>query len=168
MKFKSTISLLIILVSNICFSQNTNEFREAFTLQLAVDSTTYYKEEVAKAKYFVKDNVLQIYPDDHLFIETEIKNDKIIAMKVVKENKNPSRTIELEFTQNVNGRKSEGMTLIVSNPFSKSLIYNAMMYIVGKDQWIKTSIIPIQPKLQNYEMWNETIISLALDNWRLE
>jgi len=123
---------------------------------------------VARSKYFVKDNILQIYPSEHLFIETEINNDKIISMKVVKENKNPSKTIEIKFSQNISGRKSEGMILNVSNPFTKSLNYNAMMYIVGKDKWVRTSIIAIKPKLQNFEMWNDTIISLVLSDWRLE
>ena len=161
-------TFILILFFNFCFSQNNTEFREAFTLKLPVDTVTFYQQEVARSKYFVKDNILQIYPNEHLFIETEINNDKIITMKVVKENKNPSKTIEIEFSQNISGRKSEGTTLHVSNPFSKNLNYNAMMYIVGKDKWIRTSIIPIKPKLQNFEMWNDTIISLVLSDWRLE
>lgn len=159
---------ILILFFNFCFSQNNTEFREGFTLKLPVGTATFYQQDVARSKYFVKENILQIYPNENLFIETEINDDKITAMKVVKENKNPSKTIAIKFSQNITGRKSEGMTLNVSNPFDKSLNYNAMMYIVGKNAWIRTSIIPIKPKLQNFEMWNDTIISLVLSDWRLE
>ena len=40
-------------------------------------------------------------------------------------------------------------------------------YVVGGNKWIPTSVIPIGPKLSNFEMWNDIIISLALDNWKL-
>jgi hypothetical protein len=42
------------------------------------------------------------------------------------------------------------------------------MYIVGGDDWYETSIIPVFPGLTNYEMWTDVIISLVLNNWRLE
>ncbi|GAB0155206.1 hypothetical protein CHRYSEOSP005_04670 [Chryseobacterium sp. Alg-005] len=168
MKINGFLIFLLSIISNFCFAQNEIEFREAFTLKLPVDSTQFYQQEVNKSKYFVKDNILQIYPGEHLFLEAEVKGNDIQSMKVVKENKNPAKTIEIEFSQNVSGRKSEGMILKVSNPFNKKLNYNTMMYIVGRNEWIKTSIIPIQPKLKNFEMWNDVIISLVLNHWRLE
>lgn len=33
--------------------------------------------------------------------------------------------------------------LSVSNPFNQTLMYDAMMFIVGKNDWIKTSILLI-------------------------
>ena len=60
------------------------------------------------------------------------------------------------------------MMLSVTNPFDKSLIYDAAMYRVGKDSWSKTSIIPIRPGLINFETWADIIITLVLENWRFE
>lgn len=161
-------TLILGLISSLYLAQNENNSREAFTLKLAVDSINYYEQEVKESKYFVKDNILQIYPGEHIFIEAEVKNNIIQSMKVVKENKNPEKTIEIDFSQKVSGRKSDGMTLQISNPFDKKLNYNAMKYIVGRNEWLKTSIIPIQPKLTNFELWNDVIITLVLNNWRLE
>ncbi|SDQ12430.1 hypothetical protein SAMN05421664_0616 [Chryseobacterium soldanellicola] len=160
--------VLFLLISGFISAQNDNDFREAFTLKLAVDSTTFYQQEVARSKYIVKDDILQIYPGEHIFIEAEVKSDRIESMKVVKENKNPSKTIEIEFSQNVSGRQNRGMMLHVSNPFDKILHYNAMMNVVGKKGWFKTSIIPIDPKLTNFETWPQVIITLVLSNWRFE
>lgn len=168
MIIKNLIILLLCLTANICSAQNDKESREAFTLKLAVDSVRFYQQEVQKSKYFIKENVLQIYPGEHIFVEAETKDGIIESMKVVKENKNPSKTIEIEFSQDAEGSENKGMTLQVSNPFNKTLHYDAMMYIVGKDRWINTSIIPVRPKLKGFEMWNDVIITLVLDNWRLE
>ncbi|MFS4429350.1 hypothetical protein [Chryseobacterium sp. S90] len=162
-----TIALFFgLIISKFCFSQQ--EFRENFTLKLPVDSVRYYQQEVKKSPYFVKENTLQIYPGEHLFIEADVKDGKLESMKVVKDNINPSKTIEIEFSQDTEDRKHKGMMLQVSNPFGKNLLYDAMMYTVGKKEWAKTSIIPIKPKLSNFELWNDVIITLVLNNWRLQ
>ena len=31
-------------------------------------------------------------------------------------------------------------------------------YVVGGNKWIPTSVIPIGPKLSNFEMWNDIIV----------
>ncbi|WP_336718386.1 hypothetical protein [Chryseobacterium mucoviscidosis] len=166
--FQNFFFLFFLIISKFVLAQNENEFREAFTLKIAVDSTTFYQQEIAKSKYFVKDNILQIYPGEHLFIETEVKDDKIQTMKIVKENKNPLKTIEIEFSQEVSGRQNKGMTLSVSNPFDKNLNYDAIINVVGKKGWFETSIIPIKPKLKNFEMWPQPIITIVLNNWRFD
>ena len=166
--FKLILFLLTIFISNNYFSQNRIDSRESFTLKLAVDSLQFYQQQIPQSKYFVNENTLQIFPGEHIFIETEVKNNKIISMNPVKENLNPNKTIEIEFQQNVKGRKHDGMLLKVKNPFDKSLNYNALMYIVGNNKWLETSIIPIKPKLMNFEMWNDVIITLVLEDWRLE
>ena len=89
-------------------------------------------------------------------------------MKVVEKIVEPKRTIQIEFLQNVKDKKPEGMMLKVTNPFDRKLNYNAMMYIVGHNKWLSTSIIPILPNLVNYETWNDVIITLVLEKWRFE
>ena len=161
-------SIFIAVAMASAFGQNDKEFRKPFTLKLSVDTTTFYEQEVLRSKYFVKDNILQIYPSESVLIEVEINENEIKSMKIVGKNKNPSKTIEINFIQKTNGRKHEFMMLEVKNPFKKILNYDAMMYIVGKDKWLKTSIIPVQPKLGSFEIWYDVIITLVLSNWRLE
>lgn len=155
--------------SIISFAQNDIVTREPYKLQLAVDKENYYSMDVEKSPYFVKENILQIYPGEKLNVETEL-NDKneFISMKVVKENVYPKKTITIEFEQKTLDNDDKQMFLVVKNPFDKQLKYEALMYIVGHDKWLETSIIPIQPNLVNYEMWRDVIITLVLKDWNLE
>ena len=166
---KKTLSILVLLIFAISLNaQNEKPEREAFKLIVAIDSVNFYQQDVAKSPYFVKDKILQIYPSEKIFIETEIKSDSIYSMSVVKENLNPERTIIVEFNQNVQGRIHDGMMLSVKNPFDKTLKYEALMYIHGGTEWIPTSIIPIRPNLVNFELWNDVILSLVLVEWKIE
>lgn len=168
----TTIKILLLstlsIFSTFCSAQNDKEYRDTFTLKLPVDSAQFYQQEVPESRYFVKDGVLQIFPGEHLFIETETKGTRITAMKVVKENLNPEKTIEVTLSQTTENRKHEQMMLEVRNPFDKKLNYEAMMYVVGRKDWIKTRIISVRPRLMNFEMWNDIIITLVLSNWSIK
>ena len=150
----------------ISFSQNEKPNREPFTLKLEIDSINYYQQEIQKSPYFVKDNILQIFPSEKINIEVEVENDSIVSMKTVEKIEFPEKTITIDFKQEVKDRKSEMMMLTVKNPFDKIMTYDARMFIVGRDELLTTSIIPIRPKLTNFEMWNDVIITLVLDNWK--
>ena len=165
---KKLFFLLFTLITSFSYAQNEITERQPFTLELAIDNEQYYQMQVDKSHYFVKNNVLQIYPTEKLNIEVEIKNDTIFSMKVVEKITDPKRTIKIEFFQHVDDRKPEGMILTVTNPFERKLNYNAMMYIFGHNKWLSTSIIPIEPNLINYETWPDVIITLVLDKWRFE
>ncbi|WP_124981478.1 hypothetical protein [Nonlabens xiamenensis] len=164
---KNKITILIFLISiGITFAQNEKPNREPFVLRLAVDSENYYQQEIPNSPYFVKDYILQIFPSEKINIEVEIDNDSIVSMKTVEKLEFPEKTITIDFKQEVKDGKSEMMMLTVKNPFNKIMTYDARMFIVGRDELLKTSIIPIRPKLTNFEMWNDVIITLILDNWK--
>ncbi|WP_409417901.1 hypothetical protein [Flavobacterium sp. PS2] len=165
---KKTFTIFAFLLFILCYSQDVKTNRESIKLELIADAENNYSMQVPNSPYFVKEKILQIYPSEKLYIETVIKNDSIYSMEVVNKNVNPKRTIEIEFSQNVTDRTNKQMLLKVTNPFDKKLNYNALMYIVGHDKWIPTSIIPILPNLVNYETWQDTIITLVLENWRFE
>ena len=167
--FRNVVAIAICLVGSVtAFAQNEKVNRDAFILQLPVDGEQYYEQKVESSPYFVKEKVLQIYPGEKLYIEVEVKKNEIISMKVVNENLNPEKTIEIEFTQKVEDRKNEWMMLRIENPFKKDLEYKAMMFIVGHDKWINTNVLPIQAKLSGYETWPDVIITLVLTEWKLK
>lgn len=165
---KKTILLIVTIFSISVYAQNEKPERDAFELSITIDTINFYKQDVLKSPYFVKEKILQIYPTEKIFIEAEIKADSIHTMKVVKENINTEKTIIIEFTQNAENRIHKNMLLSVTNPFNKTLSYEALMYINGVDKWIPTSIIPIKPNLSNFEFWNDIILSLVLIEWKIE
>jgi len=168
MKVKILLTILLSLTLGISYAQNEKTNREEYILKLPVDGEQFYEQKVENSPYFVKENVLQIYPGEKLLIEVKIKKKEFISMKVVKKNLNPEKTIEMEFIQNTKDKKSESMMLKVVNPFKKELEYKAMMFDVGNNQWIHTSIIPVQPKLTGYETLTDVIITIVLSDWKLK
>ena len=165
---KNTLIILCFLIFALCTAQNEKVNREAFTLKLAIDTEHDYSMKVESTPYFVKERIMQIYPSEKLFIETEIKGDTIYSMKVVTKNTHPDKTIEIEFSEDAKDRNNITSMLIVTNPFNKTLRYNALMYTPISQKWKETSILAIRPKLQNFETWPHAIITLVLEQWRLE
>lgn len=161
-KVFSTIALLLSMFS---FSQSSLE-RDSFKLDIIVDEENNYGMDVPKSPYFVKEKILQIFPGEKINVETEVKNDTIFSMKVVKEIIFPERTITIDFSQKGDNRKQQQMFLVITNPYDRKLFYSASMYTPKGQSWVKTNVIPIQPKLVNYEMWPHSIITLVLENWR--
>jgi hypothetical protein len=162
---KTHLLLAFLLLGIFSYAQ---ENRKAFTLEIAADATQQYEAAIPESPYFVKENILQIYCGEKLFVECEVVNDKIASMKVVEKNSHPEKTIEIEFTQNTKDRSAISTMLLVKNPFAKSLKYEAMLFTPLGQEWKRTSIIPVQPKLMSFEMWSHAIVTLVLENWRLE
>ena len=158
--------LILLLVTSFSYSQNQKVESEAFKLELIADPENNYSADISKSPYFVKEKVIQIYPGENLNIETEIKGDTIYSMKVVEKVTSPEKTIKLKFLQNATDRKNTQMILSVVNPFDRKIIYDAMMYTVGGQKWVPTSIIAIQPNLVGYETWPDVIATIVLENWR--
>lgn len=162
---KKYIQFLLLFSVVFAFAQ---EKRKAFTLEIAADETQQYEAAIPESPYFVKENILQLYCGEKLLVECEVVKGKITAMKVVAINSHPERTIEIDFSQSAEDRKKINTTLIVKNPFDQVLRYDALMFTPLGQEWRKTSIIPIRPKLMNFEMWSHAIVTLVLENWRLE
>src|SRR5690606_6698521 len=117
---KNIFLLLFNLLTLLSFSQNEKSYRDSFYLNIVMNSEQNYGMNVESSPYFVKDYILQIYPTEKLFIETEVKNDTIYSMKVVKENLYPEKTITVDFKQSAEDRSKVSMFLTVKNPFDKN------------------------------------------------
>jgi len=168
MNIKTLLAILLIFNITITFAQNEKPKREEYILKLPVDGEQFYEQKVESTPYFVKENVLQIYPGEKLFIEVESTKNEITSMKVVKENINPGKTVEMEFTQETKDKKNKMMMLKIINPFNKDLEYKAMMFIVGHDNWINTDVFPVKAKLTGYETWTDVIITIVLSDWKFK
>lgn len=161
---------IVVLIINLFFVSTlfAQINRNAFTLEIAANETQQYSVEINEGPYFVKEKILQIYCGEKVFIECEIAADTISTMKIVAENSNPTKTIVIEFTQDSKDRTKINSMLTVKNPFNKKLNYDALMFTPTSQEWKSTSIIPVQPKLMNFETWPHAIITLVLTEWRFE
>ncbi|NHN24196.1 hypothetical protein FIA58_000775 [Flavobacterium jejuense] len=165
---KTNFTVLSLFLLTIGFSQNEITKRKAFTLEIVADTEHNYEMDVKETPYFVKEKALQIYPSETLLIQTEIKADTIYSMKIVDKITIPEQTISIKLSLNAEDRSNVVTSLVIKNPFSKKLFYNAMIYSPISQKWEKTNIIPIAPKLMSIETWPYSIITIVLDNWSLE
>ena len=149
-------------------AQNEITHREPFKLQIAIDEEQFYGMDIERTPYFVKDNILQIYPGENLFIETEVQDGSVKSMKVVAKNTHPEKTITIEFNINDEDKKKISTFLTVKNPFNKKLLYKALMFTPISQKWKPTSIIPVRANLIGYEHWPHPIITLVLEGWELQ
>ncbi|MGG5505804.1 MULTISPECIES: hypothetical protein [unclassified Myroides] len=158
----------IILCSFIVQAQDRASQRPAYRLEIAADEQHQYGMDIPASPYFVAPNTLQLFCNEKVWVECEIEGNAIQSMKVVEQNNHPTRTIEIELTQEASDRTRIQTILVVKNPFDQKLKYKAMMFTPTHQDWAKTSILPVEPKLLGYEMWPHAIVTLVLDNWKLK
>lgn len=158
----------ILLCSFIVQAQDSEPKRPAYRLEIAVDEAHQYAMDVPESPYLVAPNTLQLFCNEKIWVECDIKDNAIQNMKVVEQNNHPTRTIEIELMQEADDRTRVQTILVVKNPFDQKLRYEAMMFTPIHQDWAETSILPVEPKLLGYEMWPHAIITLVLDNWKLE
>ena len=161
------LSIVLCAISVSLYAQdNVKSAREGFKLSLAVDGSAVYESDVKPSPYLNGPNVLQLYPGEKVFLEVEQVDGTIKSIKTVKENKNPTKTIEVSFAQNVEGQKHKGMMLQINNPFNMSLTYSAKMFLMNGSKWVNTDVLPVKANLSSFETWPDIIVTIALDGWR--
>lgn len=165
---KLTVILIFQFAFNVFFAQNDKPERESLNIKLYVDSTHFYNQEVNSGTYFIAENVLQVYLSEKVFMEAEVSKFGIRALKTVKENLNPDRTIVIEFYQTAKGNRHLSSNLKISNPFDKNLKYKAKVVPMNSDKMFAKEVKPLPAKANNVEVWPELSVKVILSDWELE
>jgi hypothetical protein len=167
---KIILSLFFILCAlcKLSYAQELNNSRPAFDLKLFVDDSTFYQAHMNTTLYIVKEGIVQVFPDEKLFIEADLLNDSLVNFKVVPEIRNKEKTLTITFIQEHDGKKHTQMRLYLDNPFSKNLEYNARIYLMKQKKWVSTSVLPVLPKIIGNEIWPDIITTIVLDNFHLK
>ena len=152
-------------------AQDTNVVinREAYKMKLTIDKKTGIETDIKVSPWFTKENALQIFPGEEIYLEAELDNGKIKSVKVVKENLHPENTIAISFSQVVENQAHSMMMLRVTNPFKQNLAYKAKIRLdKPKDKWVASSVLPIKPGITSYETWPEILTGIELTDWSLQ
>jgi hypothetical protein len=167
LKFWLVLALIFIVRPGSAQQENMKADRPAFKLIFPVDSDSFYESEISAGPYMVGPDVLQLYPNEKVFIEMETKKGKIMGMKVVRENKKPDRTVEVSFDQLTEGKQHQQMMLKIINPFDNHLQYRASIFVMKGNKWVPSHVLPVMPHLTSFETWPDVIVTIALDKWEL-
>ena len=159
-------AVFLIFTSNV-FSQEKKN-RESFELKMAVDEEHYFAARIPESAYVLKDETVQVYPGEELFVEAEISGGNLVNLKNVASNENPEKTLVIKFEQINDGKKHKCMMLSIFNPFEKELEYSAIILLPKYGRWVETDVIGIKPKIPGYETWTDLISSIALTDWKLK
>lgn len=165
MKYLFFVTLAFFFASLAHAQEATQLKRTPYRLAVAVDKKTVYEEDLKEGPFVYPDNTVQLYPGETVFIEVELEGDAIKTMTAVQENINPSKTLVLTFTQTAKKKVHESMMLKVENPFKQTLVYQANIFILNHDKWVKTDVFPVRGGLSGYETWQDIITSIGLGKW---
>lgn len=167
---RNCLTLIMLLSGTRCIhAQDTMGLRRpAYKLNVAVDKKTYYEDDIKSTPYILPDTSIQLYPGETIYVEVVEENGMIKKMTAVPVVKDPAKTIIISFSQDKKGKVHELMMLKIENPFRYQLIYKALIFPYPQKRWVKTVVLPVEPKLSAYETWPNIIISIALMGWTFQ
>jgi hypothetical protein len=138
-------------------------FRAPFDLKLHIDKEHYYEQHFDKVPYVI-DNDVYLFVGESFGVNVTIVDNQITGL-TYQPNSNKC-DISFKFTQEKLSKNDMMMMLVTRNRLKRRLLFDALMTIPDKKGIVKTSIIPIDPGLSNFESWPHPIVQLVLRNFR--
>lgn len=163
-----TIAALVVAalgLSSPCYAQLKSTklvFRAPFVLKLRVDNGHYYEETFGKVPYVAKNDVY-LFAGDSFGIDVTVTKDRI--SRIAYQPDPPKADVDFRFTQE-RGANGLVMMLVIRNRLKRKLFIDALMTIPGRTGIYKTSILPIEPNLSDFESWRHPIVQMVLRNFR--
>ena len=169
----------ILITVTLCFSksapsqeqppaspkQDTPVFREPFTLKLRVDKDHYYEEHYDKRIPYIAEKDVYLFSGENFGVNLGIKGDDVVEVAYQPNIKKAD--VWFSFKQEKDLLGGIGMMLVIQNKLKRQLHMDALMTVPGKKEIYKTSILPIDAGLSDYESWPHPIVQLVLRNFRL-
>ncbi len=140
--------------------------RERLRVRLRQAGSGYFDRTYRRLPPVVQPAFVSIYAGETLYIEAEEGEKGPVNLLHVEENRNPDRTIEIEFEQDGESGDGLGMLLVVRNPFARPLRYNLSMMPLDREEMYATSSCPVVPGGTTFESWPFPIFVIAMANLR--
>jgi len=159
-------ALLATLAVSLCAQSEEKKdelvFREPFTLKVGIDKKHYTEQKFGKIPYVDEKGNVYLFKGENFGVRFSVSGGEIAKISYEKDPKKAD--LSFEFAQNDERTDETSMMLIIKNNTDKTVYMNALMTIPGKKGILKTSILPVQPKLEqgNFENWPHPIIQLVL------
>jgi hypothetical protein len=143
-------------------AQEEPVFRAPFALKLHIDKEHYYQQTFDHVPY-VADGAVYLFAGETFGINVAITDNRLSGITYQRD---PAKAdVELKFTQETS---PDGfmMLLVTRNKLKRKLFFDAVMTEPGKKEIYKTSVLPVEPNLSNFESWPHPIVQLVLSNFR--
>ena len=158
--------LLLAACLALCGTAHAGEaFRKPFDLHLPVDATHYYEEHFERMPY-VFDETVFLFKDDEFSVTLSPSDSGLSA--VTYESNAAKGNVRFKFTQEPAADGKLMMMLVIENKTGKTLTMEALLTVPGEKGVFKTTIVPVQAGLSNFESWPHPIVQLALRSFRVQ
>jgi len=104
-------AFFLIIAAIIYPDDNIITERSPFTLELSVSENEYMEFEIPQSPYVFNENFIQLFSWEKIFVEADVVNDIIVKFTVVKEIKDQSKTVIIEFSQIKDDNNSKNISL---------------------------------------------------------
>lgn len=138
-------------------------FREPFTLNLHIDKERYYEEKFDKIP-FVHNGAIYLFKGEKFGVKVDFENGLAKAVSYTSNIKEAD--IVFEFSQEISNDGGTTMLLKTQNNTNTTINLDALMTVPGKETILRTTILPLEPKMGSYESWPHPIIQLVLTKLR--
>ena len=144
--------------------QDPRVFREPFTLRVRVDKSHYYEEHYEKRIPYVSDNDVYLFTGENFGVNLTSKDDGAVEVSFQPDIKKADVWFSLAQPKELGGA---AMMLTIQNRIKQRLQVDGLMTVPGKQGTFKTSILPIEAGLSDFESWPHPIVQLVVRNFRL-
>jgi hypothetical protein len=135
------------------------------SVRLTLDNGEPFETRFGFPRSIVQNEWVSIHPGETVFVEAEVRGERLVNLKAVESNDNPDRTLTFEFSQELS---PANMMLIVTNPFNSPVKYHAAMMLPSDDKLRKTSSCPVVANGgKAFEAWPHAVFQLVLFDFRL-
>jgi hypothetical protein len=162
--------LAIPFLATLAFTQSqvipaTQEpvFRAPFDLKLRIDKQHYYEQHFDKVPYVI-DNDVYLFVGESFGVNVTVVDNQITGLTYQPDSKKCDLTFS--FKQEEVNKDQMMMMLVTRNGLKRRLLFDALMTVPDRKGIFKTSILPIEPGLSNFESWPHPIVQLVLRNFR--
>ena len=156
----------VLLTTDVLGVPPAPKLQPAKKVQLTLDDEREVEIDFPSRPAILND-LVNLIPGEKLLIKTQIRGDRLISLNLVETNVSAERTLEIEFKQERDGKRSF-MILSVKNPFDRTLVYEAGIQRHGQQKFVKTSSVPVPAHLEAFESWPEPLTRIMLKNFRLQ
>jgi hypothetical protein len=171
MRRTKKIAILLTLLAQFAQAaspQNKNDsdviFREPFTLRLPVDRSHFYEERFDHKIPYVFDNDVYLFNGEKFGVKVTLEEGEITSVRYEKDLSKADLTFD--FKQDKDQSSSLMTLLTVKNNLPRRVYFDALMTIPGKKGIFKTTVLPVEAGLSNFESWPHAIVQLALKDIR--
>ena len=163
LSFLAILACVLFAQEQAATGQTSPTFREPFTLKLKVDKNHYYEQHFDKIPYVANDDVY-LFVDEHFGVNlTDTKGE---FLTVTYQPDMGKADVLFGFTQEKADKGMLMMLLTVQNKLNRRISYEALMTVPKTEGILKTSVVPLEAHLTNFESWPHPIVQLELRNFR--